>query len=376
MSWGIVAGTVVSVASGAASASAAGSAADKAAKGSAKELAYNKEGRDLAREDQAPYREAGATALDALMSMTGLGVTGFGKKERQRETDVNRVTGQDYLGNLRGVLGKKGRKQLDRYLGSTNYEGGVTDDQAYISNFTSQLKKKGVGRAERFEAANPYGRAVGGNISGMAGPNRFENRSSPVEYNINEAGPENVYSGGVMSRTPNPTTIEASQDGYVQPNENPGGMEGGYNFQTDPGYEFRKAEGERGLDRSAAARGGVISGGHSKDLIRFGQDYASNEYSNVYNRIAGIAGIGPAAAGASGGYAVQGGQSMGRAASEGANSSAYGDIAASNAWANAGNEIAGMDWNGVFNRNSGGVSGGDQMATMDPSAWSPKQRAI
>lgn len=58
-------------------------------------------------------------------------------------------------------------------------------------------------------------------------------------------------------------------------------------FQTnqDPGYSFRFTEGLKALDRSAAARGGLISGGALKAAQRFGQDYGSQEYTNAYNRM-------------------------------------------------------------------------------------------
>lgn len=52
----------------------------------------------------------------------------------------------------------------------------------------------------------------------------------------------------------------------------------------DPGYAFRLAEGQKALERTAAARGGLISGGALKAAQRFGQDYSSQEYANAYNR--------------------------------------------------------------------------------------------
>jgi len=55
-------------------------------------------------------------------------------------------------------------------------------------------------------------------------------------------------------------------------------------FQADPGYAFRLQEGLKGLDRQAAARGGLISGAALKAAQRYGQDVASNEYQNAYNR--------------------------------------------------------------------------------------------
>tara|TARA_R100001086_G_scaffold200856_1_gene117055 strand:+ start:3284 stop:4021 length:738 start_codon:yes stop_codon:yes gene_type:complete len=55
-------------------------------------------------------------------------------------------------------------------------------------------------------------------------------------------------------------------------------------FETDPGYEFRMAEAQKALERSAAARGGLMGGRMAKDLTRFSQGFASNEYQNAYNR--------------------------------------------------------------------------------------------
>lgn len=55
-------------------------------------------------------------------------------------------------------------------------------------------------------------------------------------------------------------------------------------FQADPGYAFRLAEGQKALDRSAAARGGLISGGALKAAQRYGQDMGSQEYINAFNR--------------------------------------------------------------------------------------------
>jgi hypothetical protein len=67
-----------------------------------------------------------------------------------------------------------------------------------------------------------------------------------------------------------------------------------YNFEADPGYQFRLDQGKRQIENSAAARGGLLSGGALKGLTEYNQGFASNEYMNVYNRLASIAGIGTA----------------------------------------------------------------------------------
>lgn len=71
----------------------------------------------------------------------------------------------------------------------------------------------------------------------------------------------------------------------------------------DPGYQFRLSEGQRGVESSAAARGGVLSGATLKALDQYNQGFASNEVNNAYNRytsdlsgrynrLAGVAGTG------------------------------------------------------------------------------------
>ena len=57
-----------------------------------------------------------------------------------------------------------------------------------------------------------------------------------------------------------------------------------FNFEADPGYGFRLSEGLRALERSAAARGGLMSGGTGKALQRYGQNLASQEYGNAFQR--------------------------------------------------------------------------------------------
>ena len=78
-------------------------------------------------------------------------------------------------------------------------------------------------------------------------------------------------------------------------------------YQADPGYGFRMSEGMKALDRSAASRGGLLSGATMKGAQRYGQDLASQEYQNAYNRytgnqatqrnaLAGLTGFAPTAA--------------------------------------------------------------------------------
>ena len=59
---------------------------------------------------------------------------------------------------------------------------------------------------------------------------------------------------------------------------------GAGDYQADPGYAFRLAEGQKALERQAAARGGLISGGALKAAQRYGQEMGSQEFGNAFNR--------------------------------------------------------------------------------------------
>ena len=61
----------------------------------------------------------------------------------------------------------------------------------------------------------------------------------------------------------------------------PFGME---QFQADPGYAFRLTEGQKAVERSAAARGMQLSGSTLKGLTNYAQGAASQEYTNAFNR--------------------------------------------------------------------------------------------
>jgi hypothetical protein len=64
----------------------------------------------------------------------------------------------------------------------------------------------------------------------------------------------------------------------------PAAFTGQVKLGEDPGYAFRLSEGQKALDRQAAARGGLISGGALKAAQRYGQEMGSQEYGNAYNR--------------------------------------------------------------------------------------------
>lgn len=132
-------------------------------------------------------------------------------------------------------------------------------------------------------------------------------------------------------------------------------------FKADPGYAFRMSEGMKALERSAAQRGGLLSGATLKATQRYGQDLASQEFTNAFNRyqaertgtlnpLQSLSGTAQSSANTLGQYAGQ----------YGANASnilgAYGSAAQSNIIGSGNAQAAG--YMGLGNIVSGGVGQG------------------
>lgn len=412
---GLIIGAGAALGGAALSAKGSRDAAQIAAQGDTENIRYLEESRDIARADLSPYREAGYSALDRLGEMTGLLDTGD-SFQPWKKTDASGV----YHGSA------------DQYAA---WEASPWDLSYQNGQYVARLDD---GTTQYWNDASQSWHSS--RTSAYGGGGRRGNRTQPRAYggplyNVNELGPETVYSGGKATRNSMPTTLPSDPTGYVQPTigraiggrmddvdvgpypwggpqlvENrpvfqdtgtgkgtgdyigldrgrkygddarpiPGGGAGGtggttidmqadsggtfvptttaypepvenpYSIETDPGYKFRFGEGMRALERSASARGGLLSGGFARKAIRYGQDYASAEFSNIYNRISNIAGLSQVGVQGSSNAAIQTGAGMGSAASNRALSSAYGSMGETNAWANAANQVAQLPWGEAF----------------------------
>ncbi len=134
-------------------------------------------------------------------------------------------------------------------------------------------------------------------------------------------------------------------------------------YQQDPGYQFRLGEGLKALQSSAAARGGLLSGGALKGISRYGQDMASQEYQNAYNRfqsnqtnafnrLGSLAGIGQTAnnalQSAGSNYANNSGQiGLNNAVTQG-NAALYSGSARASSYQGLGNALGRTDWSKAF----------------------------
>jgi len=153
----------------------------------------------------------------------------------------------------------------------------------------------------------------------MAAPTRAQYTTTtpgtPGRYVSPAAGMSALFQGGVGGSTSfDQAGFDRAQAAYQnQQSQGPSSDYGmlmrqftGQDLQNEPGYQFGLSEGEKGINRATAARGGYDSGSTLKSLLKYNQDYAGTKYdqafnrdqiykNQVYNQLAGISGTGQTA---------------------------------------------------------------------------------
>lgn len=230
MTWGYVAVGAGTAIAGYESSSAAKSAAKSQGRGADAAIAEQARESDLARRDLAPYRETGGQALNSLAS--GLGLEGYYPGDKP-------LSYADWL--------------QSQGLQPTATGGGRNSSNSGLLGIT------GTG-----DAINTIKGLFGKGPKKPKGPPPPDTAALYQQYVKNYQAPAHA--------APSTPLNDFNRDFTIA------------DFQKDPGYQFRMDEGSRAVENTALARGGFFSGRAGKELERFGQDYASGEYSNAYNR--------------------------------------------------------------------------------------------
>lgn len=128
--------------------------------------------------------------------------------------------------------------------------------------------------------------SVGGIIDNTLGSNIFGDNSTDKAIKSQTQGTNQA----------NQVLNQSFQDqkGYLTPYANAGAdaltqIAGGNildpsSITSDPGYQFRLAEGNKAINNSMAAQGLGQSGAAAKALTQYGSNIASDEYDKAYNR--------------------------------------------------------------------------------------------
>jgi hypothetical protein len=227
-----VIGGVATLAGAAMSADASGRASRVQADAANRSTELQREQFERGVELQEPFRQAGMLGQNRLMTLLGLGGeaqyddTAYNKALANYNSQIAAIDRSKYMrgGTGGGMVSTGGGEGMEYYQEGT---GGTFDQAAYDAD-VARIKAP---TRDQF-------RLAGGNVKDpMFG-----------KYATAEYTPEMFAKG------------------------------------MDPGYQFRLKEGMRGLESSAAARGGLLSGGTLKGIQRYGQDMASQEFTNAFNR--------------------------------------------------------------------------------------------
>lgn len=190
------------------------------------------------RDDLAPFREIGGSALNAYARAMGL--PQFNQNAAQRAAQAP-FSAQGRINNAETV---------------------------------QQLFREVLGREAEPEAVQYYmGRDIGQTLEEMRNSTEYATRARAGSLPGRELG-QGEFMGGSQT----------------SPDSDPYG-----GFMASPGYQFVRDQGQQGIDRNMAARGLLNSGARGRELSRFNQGLASQEFGNYMNRLAGAAGIGQSA---------------------------------------------------------------------------------
>ena len=207
--------------------------------------------------------------------------------------------GENALSNLfsTGSAGAQSNTPAFKNLFDTYITNGATPQEAL--QFTQDALSQGSAGATNWTKYLTSPSVLGSVISGGAGLLGAGLQANAARQAAQGIADANLTSNQLMARI-NEQNL-ARQEPFYQaglgalPAYTQGVMPGGNlvkpfsmaDYQADPGYGFRMSEGMKALDRSAASRGGLLSGATMKGAERYGQDLASQEYNNAYNRYVG-----------------------------------------------------------------------------------------
>lgn len=124
---------------------------------------------------------------------------------------------------------------------------------------------------------------------GQAGGQLSSTLQQPIGQRV--AGVQGGQWGNALTGFESQPTNQRAQSYYQGPwNQQLNALQQNPNSVAQlPGYQFALNQGVQAIDRNAASRGLLDSGATGKGLMRYGQDYASQQFGNERNFLAGQA---------------------------------------------------------------------------------------
>lgn len=281
MAW--IAALVSAVASGAAASQqkSASKKANAAAQAQQTAAAGNiNAGTQAALQGQQPYAQLGQYGAQSLGALTG--AQGYRTPEEMAYSQ--------YV--------SQGPPTLEQY--QVNKPGTNVD--------TSQFNATGVrGLLDKTQKLSTMGDTIGGVSSyfgrrnrkkaqAIANATRAQQAAIDKKYAEDQAVAQEKYQTDLAAWNEKKTQLEQSSTTSLA-NYDPMAV-----LKATPGYQARYQQGQAGVENMQAGRG--LGGRAAKEMQKYGQDYASNEYGKEFDRRYQLAGMGQNAANAAGNWSV------------------------------------------------------------------------
>lgn len=300
---GFVAAAVGTIGAGVYAADAAKDAAQTQAGAASQASQVQREMFDISNAQQQPYMQSGYAANDTLSRLLGLAPS---------SGNSGTTTGTS---NGSGVnLNAAGMPDWQQYL-LDNPD--VAADPYFSQNPELHYSRHGKGEGRQLPTIAASTTGAGGGAIDPATGYAADNTGLATGYLSQTFGPEQFAAG------------------------------------VDPGYQWRLQQGAQGVQNTAAAGSGSLSGPALKALMEYNQGAASQEYGaafdrfqtqqgNIFQRLSSIAGLGQNAAAGVGNQAVATGSSIGANITGAGNAAAAGQVGAANAYSGAASDLGSL----------------------------------
>jgi hypothetical protein len=302
----------------------------------AQQMSAERQAYEQQRSDLEPWRQVGLGALQQLSQLYGIQVPRGTFETAQAPARPVGVYGRsDYLAANPDVAAEFAKPQVAAMFGN--------DPNAYAAyhynTFGANEGRAPPGSAMAGQAQTPYETAqapapapMEQSLTGIPGQEAMMGMETAGARSM-ALSPEGEVSGVSMApradqtlqMAPQPAQPQAMGQAPAMGQSMPGGMPANApagadprfaSFFASPDFQFRLQQGSQNVLAQRAAMGGLESGAAMRELQNVGQQEASAEYGNYFNRLSQLAGYGPAATAQSGAAAQNYAAAAGRSAAD------------------------------------------------------------
>lgn len=285
---------------------------------------------DRSRMAMIPQQVAGNRAMSQLSSLLGMGQLPINAPWEAERIRLDYVPGGQEAPeklDLEGYLGTDAARQRATALLDKYYE-----EKAQVSSMDYHGANKHAKRAAKKRLRRKYPGSViqdlkkfssTGDVRAIMKDRKSRDFMQRKAYNpyASEYDQRQLYgqgqAGGVPTLSPEQMAERNARLQALLPDESfeelspEAAQERAFEqFKTSPGYEFRLSEGEKAIRRLSSARGMLGSGSMYKDLMKYGQGLASDEYGNYVSQLQSMAGLAPTTSSALANLNLSTGQQM------------------------------------------------------------------